>query len=62
MTKCATYTEAPCIRADNRDPEEHALRHLAQRELRKVESLLEQPALLAALDAELDPLDVLTKT
>lgn len=51
-----SYTAAP------RDPEEYALRHLVQRELRKVEPLLGQPALLAALDAELDPLDVLAKT
>jgi hypothetical protein len=53
---------SPNYTAATRDPEEYALRHLVQRELRKVEPLLEQPALLAALDAEIDPLDVLTKT
>ncbi len=53
---------SPSYTAATRDPEEYALRQLIQRELRKVEPLLEQPTLLAALDAEIDPLDVLTKT
>jgi DNA-binding transcriptional ArsR family regulator len=56
------YALSPSYPAATREPEEYALRQLVQRELRKVEPLLEQPALLAALDAESDPLDVLTKT